>query len=163
MSASSGAHRNGAVVSPQRPSVGARPELRTRVRARLRRSALDRLLAAGEPPWASRELSWRATELSSRAERRSIADQIEGVADEVMEPPRPRGAAAPLDREGVRASRQLLLELADDLRGAEAIRAQGVALLRQLLRDGGSPLYSPGETRALRIALLQARAALLLD
>jgi hypothetical protein len=163
MSASSGAHRNGAVFAPPRPSVGVRPELRTRVRARLRRSALDRLLAAGEPPWASRELSWRATELTSRGERCAIADQIEGLADEVMEPPRPRGAAVPLDREGVRASRELLLELADDLRRAEAIRAQGVALLRVLLRDGGSPLYLPGETRALQIALLQARAALLLD
>jgi hypothetical protein len=161
MSASSGAHRNGAVFSQQRHGVGARTELRTRVRARLRRASLDRLLAAGEPPWASRELSWRAAELTARGERRSIADQIEGLAGEVLEAPRPRGAAAPLDRDGVWANRELLLELADDLRRADAIRAQGIALLRLLLRDGGSPLYSPGESRALQVALIQARAALL--
>jgi hypothetical protein len=129
----------------------------------MRRSALDRLLAAGEPAWASCELSWRAAELTSRRERHAIAGQIDGLLDEVTGPPRPRGAAVPLDRDGVRVCRAVLLELADDLRRAELVRAQGVALLRQLLRDGGSPLYSPGETRALQIALTHARAALLVD
>jgi hypothetical protein len=163
MSVSSGARRNGAVFTPQRLGTGARPALRTRVRARLRRSRLDRLLVAGEPPWASRELGWRAAELSSRRERHAIADQIDRVVDDAMAPARPRGAAVPLDREGVRACKDLLVELADDLRRAERVRAQGVVLLRRLLRDGGSPLYAPGETHALRIALIHARAALLLD
>jgi hypothetical protein len=163
MPASTGAHRNGVVFTSQRQDVGDRPELWTRIRARLRHSALDRLLAAGEPPWASRELSWRATELTSRDERCALADQIDRLIDEVTAPPRPRGAAVPLDRHGVRACRELLVELADDLRRAELLRPQGVALLRRLLRDGGSPLYSPGDTRALQIALIRVRAALLLD
>jgi hypothetical protein len=161
MSASSGARRNGAVF--KRPAVGARRGLRTRVRARLRRSALDRQLAAGERPWASRELSWRAAELTARGERRAIADQIDALVDEVIAPPHPRGAAAPVDRDGVRACLQLFVELADGLRRAERIQPQGVALLRLLLRDGGSALYSPGASRALQIALIEARDALLLD
>ena len=161
MSTSSGARRNGAVF--KRPAVGTRRELRTRVRARLRRSVLDRRLAAGEPPWASLELSWRAAELTAQGERRALADQIDALVDEVIAPPRPRGAAAPVDRDGVRACLQLFVELADDLRRAERIQPQGVALLRVLLRDGGSALYSPGASRALQIALSEARDALLLD
>jgi hypothetical protein len=146
MSASSGARPNGALF--KRPT-------------RLRRSALDRQLAAGEPAWASRELTWRAAELTARAERRAIADQIDALVDEVIAPPRPRGAAAPVDRDGVRACLRQFVELADDLRGTDPIRPQGIVLLRRLLRDGGSPLYSPGGTRALHRALVQARAALL--
>jgi hypothetical protein len=137
--------------------------LRMRARARLRRSALDRELAAGEPAWASRDLSWRAAELTARAERCAIADQIDALVDEVIAPPRPRAAAVPIDREGVRACLPLLVELADDLRRAGRIRPQGVALLRLLLRDGASPLYSPGESRVLQIALIEARDTLLID
>jgi len=154
MSASSGARRNGAV--PRR-------ELRTRVRARLRRSALDRQLSAGAPAWASPELSWRAAELTARGERRALADQLDALVDEVIAPPRPRGAAAVVDRDGVRACLRLFVELADSLRQAERIRPEGVALLRVLLRDGGSALYSPGASRALQTALIEAQDALLLD
>ncbi len=161
MSASSGARRNGAVF--KRATLGAPRGLRTRARARLRRSALDRQLATGEPAWASRELSWRAAELTTRSERCAIADQIDALVDEVIAPPRPRGAAAPVDRDGVRACLRLFVELADSLRQAERIRPEGVALLRLLLRDGGSPLYSPGGSRALQLALIEARDALLLD
>lgn len=161
MSASSGVPRNGAVF--QRPALGPQRELRTRVRARLRRSTLDRRLAAGEPPWTSAELSRRASELTARGERRALADQIDALVDEVIAPPRRRGAAAPVDRDGVRACLRLFIELADDLRRAERLRPQGVALLRVLLRDGGSPLYAPGASRALHIALIEARDALLLD
>ena len=161
MSASSGARGDGAVF--KRPAHDPRRRLRTRARARLRRPALDSQLAAGEPAWASGELSWRAAELTARDERCAIADQIDALVDEVIAPPRPRGAAAPINRDGVRACLQLLVELADDLRRADRIRPQGVALLRLLLRDGGSPLYSPGESRALQIALIEARDSLLLD
>jgi hypothetical protein len=161
MSASSGARRHGAVF--KRPALGARRELRTRLRARLRRAPLDRQLAAGEPPWASPELSRRASEITARGGRRALADQIDALVDEVIAPPRRRGAAAPVDRDGVRACLRLFVELAGDLRRAERIRPQGVALLRVLLRDGGSALYSPGASRALQAALIEARDALLLD
>jgi hypothetical protein len=161
MSASSGARRNGAVF--KWPTLGARRGLWTRARVRLQRSALDRRLAAGEPAWASRELSWRAAELTAPDERRAVADRIDAVVDEVIAPVRPSGAAAPVDRDGVRACLRLFVELADGLRRAERIRPQGIALLRLLFRDGGSALYSPGETRALRSALIEARDALLLD
>lgn len=140
-----------------------RPELRTRVRARLRRSTLDRLLAAGEPAWASRELSWRAAELSSPTARRAIADRIEALLDEVSGPPHPIGAAVPVDRDAVLGCQELLWELADDLRGVEPICPGGVVLLRRLLRDGGSPIYAPGNQRALETALIRVTAALLVD
>ena len=67
-----------------------------------------------------------------------------------------RGAAVP-------ARRELLRELAHDLRHAELVYASGVALVRQLLRDGGSPLYVADTEGALDTAIKQARAALLLD
>src|SRR5688572_29550661 len=159
MSTSSGAGQNGVVF--KRAALGARRGLRTRVRARLGRSALDRRLAAGEPPGARPELSWRAAELTAQGERRALANQIDALLDEVIAPPRPRGAAAPLDRDGVRACLRLFVELADDLRRTELIQPQGVVLLRVLLRDGGSALYSPGASRALQMALIEARDALL--
>jgi hypothetical protein len=162
MSASSGARRNGAVITMHRPSAGERPALGVRLRARLQGWRLDRRLAAGEQPWLRPELRWRAAELTSRRQRRKLAEEIDALMESATRPPHPLGAAVPLDRAGVRACGELLRELADELRQAEQIEARGVALVRQLLRDGGSALYAPEAEGALESAIRHARAALFL-
>jgi hypothetical protein len=162
MSASSGARRDGALFAVRLGVAGERAGPGTRLRARLQRLGLDRRLATGEPAWASPKLRWRAAQLTSPPERRRIADQIDRLI-EAAGPPRPRGAAVPLDWTGVLACRELLRELADDLRHAEHVHARGVALIRELLRDGGSPLYAPEVGGLLDRSIRHARAALLLD
>ena len=163
MPASSGLERNGAVLTPRGRAAGERPALGTRLRARLHRLGLDLRLAGGDPPWASPELRWRATQLTSQRERLTLARDIDLLLEAAARPPRPRGAAVPLDWAGVLACSGLLRQLADDLRHAEVVQPRGVALVRQLLRDGGSPLYAHETEAALERSIRRARAALLLD
>jgi hypothetical protein len=140
-----------------------RPGIWVRIRARLQRLSLERRLAAGESPWASAELRWRADQLISPSERRGLALEIDRVLVDVTRPAHRAGAAVPLNRSGVVACYELLRRLAHDLRHAELIYAHGVALVRQLLRDGGSPLYVADTAGALDRSVRHARAALLLD
>jgi hypothetical protein len=161
MSASSGGRRNGAVFGFQPTSARRRPTRRTRLTLRLLSFRLDRRLAAGEPPWSSPELRARAAELKAPTERWRLAEEVDRVIYSAAQPPRPKGAAVPLNRTGVLACGPMLSELVDDLRHAECIEARGVALVRRLLRDGGSPLYAPESKAALEIAVGQAHTALL--
>jgi hypothetical protein len=163
MSASSGLQRNGAVLAPRRSTVGDRPPLWTRLRARLLRLSLDSRLARGAPAWGSPELRLRAAQLTSPRERGRLAEELDGVLEAAAQPAGLRGAAVPLDRRAVLACGGLVRVIADDLRHAELVQPRGVALLRQLLRDGGSPLYAPEVEGSLDRSLRHARAALLLD
>jgi hypothetical protein len=163
MPASSGIQRNGSVLPRPRETSGERPALWIRLRAWLQRLSLDRQLAAGKPAWASAELRLRAAQLTSPGARRALADEIDRLLEVVARPPRPRGAAAPLDRSAVLACDELLRALAHDLRDAKPVQVHGVALVRQLLRDGASPLYAAGTGGSLDSAIRRARAALLLD
>ena len=49
------------------------------------------------------------------------------------------------------------------LAAGEPAQVRGVALVRELLRDGGSPLYAAGTGGGLDRSIRRARAALLLD
>jgi hypothetical protein len=163
MPASSGIQRHGAVLTRPREPAGERPAPWVRIRARLQRLSLERRLAAGESPWASAELRWRADQLTSPRERRGLAKEIDRVLKDAARPARRRGAAVPVDRYAVYRCDELLRGLADDLRHAELVYAHGVALVRRLLRDGGSPLYVADTDGALDRSIRHARAALLLD
>jgi hypothetical protein len=72
-------------------------------------------------------------------------------------------SAVPLPRRPIIAERDLLVQLAADLRGDEPLTPRGVALVEGLLTDGASPLYTPGSDQALHNALIHARAALYLN
>jgi hypothetical protein len=161
MSASSGARRNGAVFGLHRTSGRRRATRRTRLKVRLLGFRLDRRLAAGEPPWSSPELRVRAAELTAPTGRWRVAQEVDRVIEAAAQPPRPGGAAVPLNRTGVLACGPLLSDLVDDLRHAECVESRGVALVRRLMRDGGSPLYAPESKAALERALRQAHTALL--
>jgi hypothetical protein len=163
MPASSGIQQSGAVLTGPREPAAERPAVWIRIRARVQRLSLERRLAAGESPWASAALRWRADQLTSPRERSGLAEEIDHLLEEAVRPARPRGAAVPLDRSAVIACYELLRGLADDLRQAELVYAHGVALVRRLLRDGGSPLYAADPDGALDRSIRHARAALLLD
>lgn len=132
------------------------------MRTHLSRAKLDHALAAGSEPWASPELSVRARELTDTRTRRKLAIGVERAVDQVDVPQHRRGAAAPLNRQGIRHCRPLLLEVANELCDPEPPSPQGVALIEELLCDGTSPLYSPGDERELEQTLRRARAALML-
>ena len=130
-------------------------------RVRLGRFSLDRALARGEDPSLSRRLTQRARELCRRRTRGALAAHIERVVEDADKPPRMSSAAVPLNRRAIRALRALLLTLAWELRTEHPVRAHGVAIVRQLLRDGCSPLYGAGRLGELEEELRRARAGLM--
>jgi hypothetical protein len=75
------------------------------------------------------------------------------------DPGRDRGcsAALPVVREQVTEARQSLLFLAHLLRSANRVRPRGIAVVEQMLTDGGSVLYTDTARGAVE---LQVRTAL---
>jgi hypothetical protein len=125
---------------------------------------LDRRLAAGARPEESSALRRRARKLKGDRKRRSVAAAVLRLIDDADGPPAPLTAAAPIQREAVRTCRPFLLMIAEDLQDAQLpVSAKGVALVEQLLSDGGSPVYAPVGERALEEAVRRAHAALLMD
>lgn len=118
-----------------------RPALLLRVL--LHRSQLDRQLAEGVDPNQTPVLSLRARQLQSMRLRRSLAN---GLARDVeMTEGRSRDSAAlPINREEVIRARPLLLRLVERLREPGVASPRGVAMVRRLLTDGSSPIFSPG-------------------
>jgi hypothetical protein len=139
------------------------PTLGLRGRVFLQRGALLRRLAGGASPSGSPELARRAEQISSPRHRRLLASGLERVIDAAEERPRPYSAAVPLRRRAILTNRYALLGLAFELRDtSQEVSAYGLALVEQLLSDGGSPLYIENPDETLEGALSQARAALLL-
>jgi hypothetical protein len=128
----------------------------------LRRGSLDRSLAAGEDPAGSPALSRRARQLGSPRSRAGLAASIRNLLDAAEEGPRGFTAAVPIQRRAILRERQLLLQLAADLESQDELEPRGIALVEQLLIDGGSPLYVEGPEPALHGALVHAHAALYL-
>jgi hypothetical protein len=126
----------------------------------LRRGALDRRLARGADPAATPELARRARQLNSRRSRRSLAEGIRNLIAEAEEPQRGFSAAVPPNRRAIMAERDFLLALADDLSSDDGLSPRGIALIEQLLMDGGSPVYTTGSDGDLHRALIRARASL---
>jgi hypothetical protein len=124
---------------------------------------LDQRLAAGASPQESRALRRRARRLMSGRKRRSLAASVYRVLAEAEQPARPFSSAVPTQRRAVHSCRPLLVQVAQDLDDTELpVSAKGVALVEQLLTDGGSPVYAPVGERALEEAVRRAHAALLM-
>ena len=139
------------------------PTLGLRGRVFLKRGSLVRRLAAGASPSDSPELARRAKQLCSPRHRRLLASGLERVIDEAQDRPRPYSAAVPLRRRAILSNRHELLGLALELRDtSQEVSAHGMALVEQLLSDGGSPLYTKSLEQTLEGAISHARAALLL-
>lgn len=148
------------VVSGRSARAAVRERLWAHIGVRLHRIRLDAMLAEGADPAASPELRLRARQLTQMSHRRALAAGFE-KALATAEGPRPRlsSAVAPAKYE-VRAARAALLELCQDLRERATVAPAGVALARDLLTDGTSPLYIESLGDALWHALRRATAAL---
>ncbi len=116
----------------------------SRVRESLRASTLDRRLAEGADPTEDPELTQRARRLTSEQTREELANLIQSLIDAADRPSSRRRPAVVLERVAIRETRLQLLSLARDLaKVEEPASARGIARTRQLLTDGGSPLYAP--------------------
>jgi hypothetical protein len=128
----------------------------------LRRSSLDRRLAAGANPDECDDLRRRADQLRSSVHRRELAAALLTLVEQAEGPAPPISASASIDRRSIRAARSDVIALALDL-GATDLEAsaRGIVLVQRLLFDGASPVYARLSPAALTQALREAHAALL--
>lgn len=119
--------------------------------ARLRGPWLNRQLAAGVEPWRSPVHAARARQLTGDRTRRMLARGLERLVEQAEEPPSlSRTAVIHPWRPGVREARPLMLTLASSLRGSAPVAARGIAALKDLLTNGGGPVYTPGDPNTLK-------------
>lgn len=130
-----------------------------RVRTWWRAGDLDRRLAHGTDPMHSDELSLRMGRLGSAANRSRLAVALRGAVEMA------NGRHRPLIKTRLRLpeieeNEELMLALADRLRGGEPLGVEGLAMTSRLVNDRSSPLHRGGRGGALPTALLEALAAL---
>ena len=112
------------------------------LRVLLRRGSLDRALAEAADPNRSPELSLRARQLQGARQRRTLADGIERTIEAAERAASKSGPALPVNRREVTRARSFLLQLCEQLRGPEVPAPRGLAMVRGLLTDDTSPIYS---------------------
>src|SRR5690348_10795308 len=140
-----------------------------RLLARVLAASLDRQLADGTRPEASAVLAARAMVLTSAGYRRALAASLRRMlAASVSPAPRSLPVTAarsagiavrppvPLRRDRIVAVAEELAELAECLTARRPVPACGVALVSQLLADGGGPLYRAGSREDLGDRIEQA-------
>jgi hypothetical protein len=144
-----------------------------RLLARCLAAGLDRQLADGASPEASAVLAARAMVLTSVRYRRGLAASLRRMlaasaspqaGPRLMAASRSAGAArqphVPLCRDLIAGSASELAGLARSLAGKSPVPAQGVAMVSQLLADGGGPLYRAGARDDLDAVIERAAQAL---
>jgi hypothetical protein len=135
--------------------------------------SLDRQLAEGARPEANAMLAARAMFLTSIKYRRGLAANLRRLlVASVSAQARPRLMAAsrsagaarqpqiPLGRDQIARSASELAELASSLVTRGPVPARGVAMVSQLLTDGGGPLYRAGCPDDLNVIIERASRAL---
>ena len=120
-----------------------------RTLARARALRLDRDLAAGRPPEASRMLAARAQDLVALRTRQILAGDWEHLLRVARRPARTRIPLAAVCRDRVTAAEPDILEMVTRLRAPLPVAARGVATASTLLGDGAGPLYNKGSRRDL--------------
>ncbi len=131
-----------------------------RMVARCLAARLDRELAAGVAPDSSAALALRADRLTRSSARRDLAESVERALAVGMRPAAARSSAVPVRRDNVREAAGELREVVGCLVAPGLVPAQGVALVRVLLSDGGGPLYRRHSTSDLRTRAREASEAL---
>jgi len=101
---------------------------------------------------------WRSRELTQPARRRRLQREVERTLRALAGERLP--SASPLRRPAARRSAELLRMLADRLGDERPIAPRGMLLAAELLRSGGSPLYSDGADVLLPRALTRVIGAL---
>jgi hypothetical protein len=143
-----------------------------RLLARAFAASLDRQLAAGARPEENALLAARALFLTSPSYRRALAASLRRLLALSASPQAPRRPAAgarsagpfrpylPVRQDRIARSAPQLTGLADCLTARGPAPARGVALVGQLLADGGGPLYRANSQGDLRELIEQASEAL---
>ena len=144
-----------------------------RLLARCLAPCLDRQLADGVRPEMSAVLAARAMVLTSVRYRQGLAANLwRMLAASVSPQTRPRLLAAsrsagaarqpyvPLRRDRIACSASELDGLARSLAVTGPVPAQGVAMVSQLLADGGGPLYRAGSREDLDTVIERASQVL---
>jgi hypothetical protein len=131
--------------------------LRDRIRARLRTMSLDEQLAAGTSPESNVLLAVHAARLSQPNQRRRLADSLRAVAHTAEQP---RRTKAPINRQGVRLVLGELEAVATRLATNDPVDVSGIARVRTLLANGGSPLHRRSQAGLLQQELVSALDAL---
>ena len=127
--------------------------------ARSRREADRCLLNAEAGAPTSSAFAWRVAELTNAQERRTLARSLRGIVEDLAARGLP--GAAPLNRAGLRPHSDLLVALADRLERLDLpVTPKGMLLVRELLSDGGSPLYLYGDAEELPAELARIHDAL---
>ena len=143
-----------------------------RMLARVLAVRLDHQLAEGARPETSAVLAARAMFLTSVGFRRALAASLRRIlaaaASPVPDgPPRPPAAAVarrpyvPLRRDRIAGSASELAGLAGFLVKQGPVPARGVAMVSQLLTDGGGPLYHAASQDDLDAIIERASQALI--
>ncbi len=152
--------RRGAVSVPvghlrwKRP----RPRPLLRLRLLLNSGELDRVLASGADPASSELLAARSAQLTGRRIRTRLASGLSAFID----PPRgPAGLSSAIrPRTDLRPLRPVLVALQRRLRSKERLEPRGVAVLKWLLTDVMSPLYTDPDPHAVSSLLRLAAATM---
>jgi hypothetical protein len=150
-----------------------RLRLRDRITARCLAARLDRELARGARPETNVGLAARAVRLTSMTYRRELAGSLQRILAAVRPASSRRGTTAadpsalvarqphvPIRGERVSRSASELAELAAHLVQPGPVPARGVAMVCQLLTDGGGPLYRRACRDDLTALVEQATQAL---
>jgi hypothetical protein len=138
-----------------------RTGLRVKLREAWRTAELDELLAHGEDPMASGELTLRALKLCDPAQRARLARSLELVVDHVSAGgPSPVPGPTILRREPVMENRAELLTLARRLSSDGIHCLRGLAMADRMIRFGDSPLYLAPNPQRLRRRVENILAAL---
>jgi hypothetical protein len=143
-----GSHQQVPLTMPQRSDSEGAHLLPLHLRVLLHRLRLDKDLLGGASPRESAELSCRARQLQRARGRRALAKNLDRTIAQVERYRRADTAGLPLNRNEVLRARPLLLQLSEQLRGPEAVSPRGVLLVRWLLGDASSPVFSPEWSRA---------------
>ena len=136
--------------------------LRDRISARLHADRWDHELARGSAPESSAPLALHAHGLVSAATRRGLASSLTRILGDAAGPGVPDwNALGPRHHHAhvlpARAEIEVLIGL---LLAPTPVSARGVALVRILLTDGGSPLYRRATDRDLMSEIRKATRAL---
>ena|SRR6478736_1259304 len=129
-----------------------------RLQARLAPGRLDRALATGTPPASNPALALRAERLVSPGARRDLARALERLA--ARSERRALGSRLAPRPERLAEARDDVGRLARRLEAADGGEPEGVARARQLLSDGGGPLFWSGSPENLRTRVRAAIAGL---
>jgi hypothetical protein len=132
---------------------------RDRLLVRIRRSALDRQLAAGAAPESSVPLALHAGHLCEPAERRVLARSLTRIVA-AADAPTSHRLKTPVARPAVQRARAELAAVAGRLIASGPVDVRGVARVRTLVGDGTGPLYQSAPPEQLRHELTEVLDAL---